>query len=69
MAKSQKVGRYKSLMRSARFKSRNASERSFRVANARRRHLKRARRSCGEKFANKLAAYYAKMPSPGRKVN
>lgn len=68
MAKTQKVGHYKSLMRSARFKGRNAGERPFRVANARKRHLKRARHSNGEKFASELAAHYAKTPSPGKKV-
>jgi len=63
----QQAGGKHKLARASRQKSTNAAKRSFRVANARKNHIKRARQSCGEAFAKKLADYYAKTPVPGTK--
>jgi hypothetical protein len=51
----------KNVSRSARYASRTAAERPKKIARSRERHLKNARRSCGEKFAKELAVHYARI--------
>lgn len=68
MAGQSKTGKQKALLRSARHSGRNKSIRSASVARARKNHLRNARRSCGEVFAEELRTYYAKNPTPGKKV-
>jgi hypothetical protein len=64
----QKVGSVKNLQRSARERARNSVARLDRIKNARKCHLKNARRSCGEVFARGLKAYYDANPNPGTKT-
>ena len=64
----QKVGKYKSLMRSARYKARNQAIRPTRVARSRKRKLKNAERCSGKAFADKLRLYYAKNTPASKKA-
>jgi hypothetical protein len=69
MAKKQSQSKkYKALMRSGRFKVRNAAERPSRVSKSRKRHIKNALRSCGMEFAQNLKEYYSGIPVPSKKV-
>lgn len=69
MSKQNKLGKQKALLRSGRFKIRNASIRLTKIDRARRNHLRNALRSCGEEFAARLQEHYAKDPVPGNKVS
>jgi hypothetical protein len=51
----------KNVERGNRNRAKTASERPNRIRHSREVHLKNARRSCGEKFAEQLRTYYAKM--------
>ena len=62
-----KVGSIKNLQRSARERARNLAARPEKIKNARKRHLKNARQSCGEAFADSLKKYYDANPDPGKK--
>ena len=66
-ANKQKVGKQKKMQRSAREKNKKASLRPTHVKRARARHLKNARRSCGDAFAEKLGEHYAANPTPGKR--
>jgi len=56
----------KKLQRSARNKGRNAAMRPIRIKRARARHLKNARQSCGQAFAERLELHYAAHPAEMR---
>ena len=51
----------KNVERGNRKRSQTAAARPNHIKHSREVHLKNARRSCGEKFAEKLRTYYAKM--------
>jgi hypothetical protein len=51
----------KNVERGNRKRAQTASKRPKNITHSREVHLKNARRSCGEKFAEKLRLYYAKM--------
>ena len=65
MAQVQKSGKQKKLQRSGRMANHNKAVRPHRIKVARANHLKNARRSCGEKFAQALQKHYNANPTPG----
>lgn len=68
LAKSEYGKGSKSIKRAGRDRVHNASVRPAKILRARKRHLKNALRSCGEKFANELSKYYGRNYSPGQKA-
>jgi len=63
----QKVGKQKKMQRSAREKNKKTGLRPTHIKRARARHLKNARRSCGDAFASELGEHYIANPNPGKR--